>query len=81
VAASGNTISQAFCASCGTPVLGMSSARPHFRTFRLGFLDAGHDLRPQMAIWLEDAPAWAVIDPALERFERQPPPPSAPPAS
>lgn len=76
-AASGNTLTQSFCGQCGTPVMGQSSARPQFRTVRLGFLDAPHDLAPQVAIWTEDAPAWAVIDPALERFERQPPPPTA----
>ena len=75
VAASGNTISQSFCAACGTPVMGQSSARPQFRVIRLGALDQPHDLRPQMAIWLDDAPAWAVIDPSLEQFPRQPPPP------
>lgn len=74
-AASGNTIHHAFCAQCGTPVLGFSSARPQFRVMRLGFLDEPHGLRPQMVIWTDDAPDWAIIDPELERFGRQPPPP------
>ena len=78
VAASGNTIYHGFCGECGTPVWGHSDARPHFRAFRVGFLDAGHGLRPDMAIWLDDAPDWAVIDPALEQFPRQPPTPSPP---
>jgi len=77
IAASGNTISHGFCPKCGTPVWGQSSARPQFRALRVGFLDAGHGLRPQMAIWLDDAPDWAVIDPALEQHRRQPPPPAA----
>jgi hypothetical protein len=80
VAASGNTITQSFCGTCGTQVMAQSSARPHLRTIRLGFLDSGHDLRPQMAIWTDDAPAWAVIDPALEHFPRQAPPPASVPA-
>ncbi|NIJ20045.1 hypothetical protein FHS95_001737 [Sphingomonas naasensis] len=75
IAASGNTLTQSFCGKCGTQVMAQSSARPQFRTIRLGFLDAPHDLAPEVAIWTEDAPAWAVIDPALERFPRQPPPP------
>ncbi|RZK00995.1 MAG: aldehyde-activating protein [Novosphingobium sp.] len=78
VAASGNTITQSFCTACGTPVMGQSSARPQFRVIRLGTLDTPHDVKPLMAIWTEDAPAWAVIDPALEQFPRQPPPPSIP---
>ncbi|ATY31329.1 GFA family protein [Sphingomonas psychrotolerans] len=75
VAASGNTLTQSFCGKCGTQVMGRSSARPQFRTLRLGFLDVPNDLAPQVAIWTEDAPAWAVIDPKLEVFPRQPPPP------
>lgn len=79
VAASGNTVHHGYCPCCGTPVLGHSSARPQFRGFRLGFLDEGHGLKPQMAIWTDEAPDWAVIDPALERHAKQPPPP--PPAT
>ena len=50
----------------------------HMRSLRIGFLDEGHGLRPTVAIWLDDAPDWAVIDPAMEQFARQPP---APPTS
>lgn len=78
VAASGNVLTHEFCPKCGTPVLGRSSARPQFRTIRFGLLDEGHGLRPQAAIWTDDAPAWAVIDPALEQFAQQPPPPATP---
>lgn len=81
VAASGNTLTQEFCPVCGTPVLGRSSARPQFRTIRMGLLDEGHGLRPQVAIWTDEAPEWAVIDPAMERWPQQPPPPAASPAS
>ena len=79
--ASGNVLTQEFCAHCGTPVLGRSSARPQFRTLRFGLLDEGHGLRPQAAIWTDEAPEWAVIDPALEQFAQQPPAPPAPPAA
>ena len=79
VAASGNTIFHQFCGKCGTPVLGYSSARTHFRVFRVGFIDEPHGLKPQAAIWIDEAPDWAVIDPAIERFDRQPPPPQVPP--
>ena len=76
-AASGNTLIQYFCPKCGTPVMGQSSARMHMASVRLGFLDEGHGLKPAAAIWLDDAPDWAQIDPALERFDRQPPAPQA----
>lgn len=78
VASSGNTLTQSYCPSCGTPVFAQSSARPHMMTFRMGFLEEGHGLRPEMAIWTTDAPDWAVIDPALERHEGQPPAPAVP---
>lgn len=75
VAASGNTLTKWFCPSCGTPVFAQSSARPQFRTIRFGMFDEPHGLRPQVAIWTDDAPDWAVIDPALEQYPQQPPPP------
>ena len=78
VAASGNTLTQSFCPDCGTHVYGQSSARLHLRTVRFGVIDEPHGLRPQAAIWLDDAPGWAMIDPSMERFPRQPP---APPVS
>lgn len=73
-AANGNTLTQSFCATCGTPVTAQSSARPQYRAIRRGFLDAGHDLVPAVAIWAEDARGWAQIDPALDARRRRPPP-------
>jgi hypothetical protein len=75
IAASGNTLTMHNCASCATPIYAQSSARPQFRTFRLGFLDEGHALAPNIAIWTEEMPAWAQLDPGMERWPRQPPPP------
>jgi hypothetical protein len=77
VAASGNVLTRRFCPACGAPVVAQSSARPQFRTIRLGFLKPGHGLSPHMAIWTAEAPEWARIDPALERHEGQPPAPVA----
>ncbi|MBB4856742.1 hypothetical protein HNO88_000039 [Novosphingobium chloroacetimidivorans] len=78
VAASGATLTHEFCLACGTHVLAHSSARPLLRTIRLGLLDEGHGLAPAAAIWTSEAPAWAVVDPALEQWPQQPPPPSHP---
>ena len=72
---SGNTVYQDFCPACGTAVLCTTKARPQFTGFRLGFLDDGHGLKPSVAIWLDEAPDWAQIDPSLEQHRRQPPPP------
>lgn len=71
---SGNTIEQGFCPSCGTHVIGRNSARGKACVIRLGFIDPPHALIPTSAIWLDDAPDWAMIDPKLEQFRRQPPP-------
>jgi len=74
-AASGNTLTMAFCPNCGNHVFAQSSARPQFTTFRIGFLDEPHGLSPKIAIWTSEAPAWAMIDPGMESWPRQPPPP------
>ncbi|HEX8415263.1 MAG TPA: GFA family protein [Sphingomicrobium sp.] len=75
IAASGNTLTQSFCEVCGTPVMARSSARPQFSTIRLGFLAAGSGLRPQVAIWTQEAPAGALIDPDIDHYPQQAPPP------
>ncbi len=77
---SGNTLTFHFCPDCGTPVYAQSSGRLHLMTFRLGALDAGHGLRPEAVIWTNDAPDWAVWDPALEIWPAQPPAPASVPA-
>lgn len=74
-AESGNRVEQGYCASCGTPIMGRNSGRAGSVVIRLGFLDQPTGLAPDMAIWLDDAPDWAIIDPALEQHRRQPPPP------
>jgi hypothetical protein len=79
-AASGNTVEQGFCATCGTAIVACNSGRPGFNVVRLGFLDDAGDLMPTAAIWTDEAPKWTTIDPALERHGRQPPPLSPPPA-
>ncbi len=77
-AASGNTLTFHFCPSCGTQIYAQSSARPHLKTVRFGAIDEPHGLSPSVAIWTEEAPAWAIINPALEQWPQQPP---APPPS
>lgn len=75
VADSGNTLTAWFCPGCGCHIYAQSSARPHFRTVRLGVLDRPHGIRPQMIIWTAEAPEWAVFDPALTRFPGSAPAP------
>lgn len=78
-AASGNAYTQMFCPGCGNPVMAKTSGRPNARTFRVGFLDEGHGLKPTMSIWLSEAPDWAVVDPSIDQHQEQPPIP--PPAA
>lgn len=75
VADSGNEMWFSFCPQCGTQLFAGSAARPHLRAVRFGAIDFPNDLRPMMAIWTSRAPQWAVLDPALEQYETQPPPP------
>lgn len=74
-AASGNTLTFWFCPKCGTQAYAQSSARPHLKTVRFGFPDEPHGLKPEMAIWLSEAPAWAQVDPDIPHFPQQPPAP------
>lgn len=77
-AASGNTLSSWFCPACGTQIYGQSSAFLWRKTIRFGAIDEHHGLRPQVAIWTQEAPDWAVIDPSMEQYPQQPPPPPNP---
>lgn len=72
-AESGNTVSQGFCAECGTPVFGKNSSREGSYVVRLGFLDPDDDLRPQEIIWTDEAPDWGQVNPDIPQFPRQPP--------
>ncbi|MCW1428419.1 GFA family protein [Novosphingobium sp. JCM 18896] len=80
-AESGNMSIQSFCAACGTPVFGGSSALAAVVAVKLGILEQPHDLRPGMVMWTSEAPAWAVIDPALPQFPKSPPMPAPAEAS
>jgi hypothetical protein len=80
VAASGNTLTSYFCPACGSHVYCQSSAFLWRKTVRFGVIEEPHGLRPDTAIWLSEAPAWAVIDPELEQFAGQAPVAAAPDA-
>ena len=77
-AGSGHQITLLFCPRCGTHVLAKSSARPQFRVLRAGNLDEPSSIRPEANIWAASAPAWACLDPSLERVAQQPLPPKPP---
>ncbi len=77
---SGSSVTRLFCPSCGTHLFAKSSARPQFRVVRAGNLDEPSSIQPSTNIWAGSAPAWACLDPALERMDQQPVPPKPAPA-
>jgi hypothetical protein len=78
-AASGNQVRRRFCARCGSHLFADSTGRPQLTVVRIGTLDDPSAITPRANIWSSSAPAWACLDPALERIERQPAPPPLPP--
>jgi len=72
---SGNVIDRKFCPTCGTQVLAQTEARPNFVVLRAGTLDDPDIFKPVANIWTSSAPAWACMNEALAKFEKQAPPP------
>ena len=71
---SGNEVTRRFCPACGAHLFADSTGRPGLTVVRVGTLDDPSSVRPSANIWSASAPAWACLDDALERFERQPVP-------
>lgn len=78
---SGNQVRRRFCPQCGCHLFAESTGRAGFTVVRLGTLDDPSSVRPTANIWSASAPAWACLDPALERIEGQPVPPARPSAA
>jgi hypothetical protein len=75
LADSGRHMHRRFCPQCGVHVTSSAEERPHLVILRAGTLDDPARYAPRANIWVDSAPAWAHIDPALPRFGGQPPPP------
>lgn len=76
-AESGNQMHRRFCPVCGTPISNQAESRPQFLVMRVGTLDNPNAVQPDTAIWVDSAPRWACIDPALTHVAKQPVPPPA----
>ena len=72
LADSGNHMRRSFCGECGTQLFSESLENPQRIVVRVGTLDDAGDLRPLATIWTDSAPEWAVIDPDLPAYPRQP---------
>lgn len=70
---SGNTLTNGFCPTCGTQVMGFAAVRPGAILLRAGTLDDPGLIAPQATIWTSAAPHWAPIDPALPNHPEQAP--------
>lgn len=75
---SGNQVRRRFCPQCGCHLFADSTGRPGLTVVRVGTLHEPSSIEPVANIWAASAPAWACLDPALERIERQPAPPPSP---
>lgn len=62
----------AFCPTCGTPVYLTFAAAPDAIAIHAGGLDDPDLFRPQAITYGVRAPAWDVMDPALQTFQRMP---------
>ncbi|MFY9510495.1 MAG: GFA family protein [Rubrivivax sp.] len=77
---SGNQVRRRFCARCGSHLFADSTGRVGLTVVRIGTLDEPSSVRPVANIWTTSAPAWACLDPALPRVDKQPQPPQPPQA-
>lgn len=69
---SGNTASNGFCPTCGSPLFGKTSGMPGLMAIKVGSLDDPSGFRPGMAIYAARAQPWDPADPALPSFPGMP---------
>lgn len=76
---SGNTVERGFCPSCGAQLYSrtVDPAGQPMRV-RAGILDDPSRHPPQAHIWVDSAPSWARLDPALPRHGKGPNSPTLP---
>ena len=55
---SGNTVTEAFCGTCGSPIYVCSSGRPTHMSLKAGALDKPGDVTATGQIWLSSAVPW-----------------------
>jgi hypothetical protein len=72
VADSGNHVRRRFCPTCGSHLFADNVGRGDLTVVRLGTLDDPSSISPAINIWSASAPAWACLNPALQRVEKQP---------
>ena len=68
----GNRVTKAFCANCGSPILGYNSGSTGFVTVSAGTLDDSSAIKPQVTIFSRNRKPWDAIDDLTETFDAQP---------
>ena len=70
---SGNTVLRGFCPDCGSPLMGKFPESPDVIGLLAGSLDDPSGHQPTVDIWTKSAHPWDYMNPALEKFETEPP--------
>lgn len=69
---SGNVIGRAFCPDCGAPVYSLNSSMPEMIFVRASSLDDPEIFKPQMEVYISQAPSWDYVDSNLPSFAEMP---------
>lgn len=73
VADSGNTVERGFCPKCGAQMYSRTvTPKGMPMRVRAGTLDDPELMAPTALIWVESAPSWAALDPALPKHRKGP---------
>jgi len=70
---SGGAVKRHFCGDCGSPLYSLVEEVPGLAFLKAGTLDDVSRLAPQAQLWCSTAQPWLTLDPALPRFEQNPP--------
>ena len=70
LADSGNTVTEGFCATCGSPLYVYSTGRPGHMSLKAGALDDPSALAPKIQIWTASAVPWSDTGGADQRYPR-----------
>ena len=70
---SGGSVRRHFCGDCGSPIYSAVDAMPGVVFLKAGTLDDVSALKPAVEMWCDTAQPWLALEPALPRFEQNPP--------
>ena len=68
----GNTVTQAFCGTCGSHLFVWSSAGPERVSIKAGSLDDSSIVTPTVQIWTQSKAPWSSLDQASKSFSQGP---------